>query len=116
MPIAKMLIEELKPHEQLLLYRRRKKLSQKTMARSIHIGTTLYQKMEYGEVPNTVKESLSLRLSDLAMNERCFLQRYRSSLRISDIAKTMGYSRYHVNQMELGVVNCKTLIEFWENR
>jgi DNA-binding XRE family transcriptional regulator len=54
-------------------------------------------------------------LGGIQDHEKCYILRRRSNKKQIECAQEMGVTRFWFNQMELGKVSCKLLIEFWRN-
>lgn len=106
-------IEHLRPQEKLILYRRRRGLTQAQMAKENKLSLKAYQKRETGKTPPSLSPP-NIEINDLTDAERCFLYRKRCSITQAEIAKDLNLSRYYVNQMELNKVSCDTLLWYWE--
>jgi transcriptional regulator with XRE-family HTH domain len=68
----------------------------------------------YSRWENDLADGPRVNVKRITPFERCFLYRRRGSYLQKDVAAQLGCSRYWVNQMELGEVNCDDLLWFWE--
>lgn len=104
---------EISLEESVILYRRRLGISQTQMAAMLKIHRETYGRLERGktvqvEVPKPT-------LGNLSPYEVCFILRRRSGKTQNKIAESIGFTRYWLNQMELGKVSCVPLVEYWRN-
>lgn len=107
-------IEELTPQEMLIIDRRRNGLNQKEAAKKFNVSLTTYSRWERGIVPFNRNICNKVRFSQLSAREKCFIYRKRCNMTLWDVAKQLKLSKYYVNLMELGKVDCDVLIWFWE--
>lgn len=97
-------LESLTSQEKAILYRRRNGLTQKEHAAEIgcHRSSIVRNKRE-----------MNIELEGLSQLEKCFLKRKRLNMTQRECARLMGITRYWFNQMELGRVAHKPLLDFW---
>jgi len=96
--------------EKLLIFRRRKGMSQFDAAS--HQGVSLHKYRKW-EVGNEVEGAPEILLQKIEPHEACYILRRRSDLSLVDVAKGVGRCRWWVIQMESGKVNCQELTEYW---
>jgi transcriptional regulator with XRE-family HTH domain len=100
--------------ESLLICRRRERLSQKQAAIVLMLDRYRYGKFERGQICFDLKELAQP--ENIKDHERCLVFRKRAGLTQSEVASSLGQSRYWINQKEMGRVDCTDLLEFWEQR
>lgn len=100
---------DLTPGERLAIDRRRIGRSQQAQAGIFGVSLYKYRKWENDEEepPNDPP------LGNLQTHEQCYVVRRRRGLRLGDVAVEMGFSRWWINQMELGEVNCGKLHDYF---
>lgn len=95
--------------ERLIIERRRRKETQATAAE--RYGTTPFN---YGRWERDKASGPQPPSFQLTGAEQCLLYRRRLGWSQATVASAMGLSRTWINQMELGLVSCKDLLEYWE--
>lgn len=100
--------------ELLLVWRKREELNQGSMAARFNVNRTRWGRWERGEDTSTVEAPLGV--EQLLDHEKCMLLRRRSGITQGELAKTIGVSRWWLNQMESGKADPARLVTFWENR
>jgi len=86
-------------------------MNQDAAAKSRGVSRSTYSRWELdrGQGPDVV-----VGFKTITPAERCFLYRRRAGYLQKDVAAQLGCSRYWVNLMELGEVDCDALLWFWE--
>lgn len=97
--------------EKLCIQRRREGRTQEYMAfvNRIHRNTYNRQEKMANVVMLTVPDP-----KDLTDNEKCFLLRRRAELTQTDLGEITGFSRFWINQMEIGEADCSPLSSYWK--
>lgn len=112
--ILKAKVAELSYAERLVIWRRRKGMTQGIAAVFVGVCRNTYGRMERGE--ETRINPIIPDLGKLCDNEHCFILRRRADWEQWRVARVMGVSRFWVNQMELGYADCGILVELWYAR
>ena len=55
------------------------------------------------------------RSAALKPHEWCVVFRRRAKLTQEQVAEQVEYCRFTVRKMELGLANCRSLVEYWQN-
>lgn len=101
---------QLTPSERLLVYRRRRGLTQTQAAEVWGATEWHYRMMEAGNRPAACPK---VYIGKLKPYESAFLSRRRLRIKRTTLAVMIGISCWWLTQMERGRVNPKRLIEFW---
>lgn len=102
--------EGLRPHEALLLFRRRKNLTQAQAAELQGISKHKYSFWERGLDVSIPK----IDLGKIYPHEFCLIYRRRVGMTQTQVAKELGCCKEWLKRMEQGKVDCKALLDFWE--
>lgn len=105
---------DLRPGEQLRLWRRRLKLNRAQAAQNLRRSRSWVGEVERGEKEVEAGELPWYGSRDLAAHEKCCVYRLRTGRTQAAIAGELSVSRLWVNKMERGEVNCDTLLWYWE--
>lgn len=100
------------PSERLVIWRRRKGLSQRKAAR--HFRANLYSYRQW-EAPNS-SETPSVRLSNLKPFEVCYLRRLRAGKSLTGLASELGMTANWLCEIEHGRRPVDKLAKFWQKR
>lgn len=106
-------LTDLSYEERLLVYRRRKDLTQTEMADSLGVSRKTYCRLENGI--KTEKTPDAPAVWPLRNHEQCFIMRRRSGWSQEMCADLMGVSRYWYRLMEMGQAGDDKLVEFWND-
>ena len=96
--------------QRLRIIRLRNEETQVQAAERMGVTRKRYKNWE-DDVYNKLCPTLSV--GKLTPNERCLLLRREAGMRQDEFAKVLGLSRGYVNQMELGRLPCRRLMEYW---
>ena len=110
------MLAKLKPThgELLLVWRKREEKSQSELAAQFRVTRNCWGRWERGT--NVPGVSAPIEFKDVAEHEKCMLLRRREGITQGDLAKTIGVSRWWLNQMESGKADPARLITYWENQ
>jgi len=100
---------ELSKGEKLLVYRRRRGLTQSKSAKERKVSLYTYRRWEADELDAVPKVSVG-RLSEA---EQCFLLRKRKGMSLADAAKEIDICRWWLCQMESGEAPIDRLLAYW---
>lgn len=104
---------QLKPHEALLLRRRRAGHSQDEAAAAAGVTLYRYRRWESGAELDGIPRP---RISKPKPHERCLLARLRAGLTVAEFARVAGVSRWWLIRMEAGQVPVDRLLAAWAAR
>ena len=100
--------------ELLFVYRKRENMTQTEMAKQHNVGRVRWSLWERGlETPKIDVGLISAFLTD---QERCVILRRREGITQGELAKSIGVSRWWLNQMESGCAEPKKLFAYWSER
>lgn len=103
--------------ERVVILRRREEQKQENFAARFGMTTHQLSAVECGDTaPNKVLQKAAMRLGQhkrLETHEACFIARRRAGVSQQQVAKDLGRCRYWVNRMELGLVPCHELADYW---
>ena len=102
---------QLTNNEQLLMYRRRKKLTQRQFAEELGTSSIQISLWERGLSSNPLPTGFCVKDKDLLPYEQCFLARRRKGRTIIETAERVNVSRLTVIKMEQGVWDCSRLVK-----
>lgn len=108
-------LEGLTVGERLLIYRRRKKFTQESMATIYGTNRNLYGQIERDEIgiPPSLKISIP-KITELTRIEAVRIKRRRSGLTQEELSIDLGMSRHWVGMQERGEAPNKKLMEHWD--
>lgn len=104
------MVEKLKPHEALLLSRRRAGDGQSRAARRHRVSLYRYRRWEAGDELDGIPRP---RLGRILAHERCLIARLRAGLTVAEFAQVAGVSRWWLIRMEAGQVPVDRLLAAW---
>ncbi len=104
-------LQDLTKPEKLLLYRKRKKLTQREMAKEFGCSFKEYMFWESGGI--AIPDYISI--SNLQPHEKCFIYRRRAGTPQKVVAKELGRCRHWVRYMENGTAPVDELLWYWEH-
>jgi len=107
------MVDKLKPHEALLLSRRREGRDQAQAARRHRVSLYRYRRWESGAELDEIPRP---RLGRIQAHERCLIARMRAGLTVAEFAELAGVSRWWLIRMEAGKVPVDRLLEAWSRR
>jgi DNA-binding transcriptional regulator YiaG len=105
-------LSDLTDGEKLLIYRRRRDMSQRAAA--FHYDVTLYRYRQW----ETGKEDGAppVSLKRLEQHEIYFLRRIRAGIPLKVLAAKLDVSRWWLTKMETGRAPCTRLARYWTER
>lgn len=105
---------KLEPHEILFVSRRRQKLSQAQMAARYNLSLKTYCNLEQGYSDCSALLTLEDKYTwdRLFNHERMAILRRRLRLSQQDLADTLQFSRWWIVQLEQGIGECGTVVEY----
>jgi DNA-binding XRE family transcriptional regulator len=104
--------EELTAGERLMLARRRRGENQTAAARRLGVPYSRYSLWERDELDGAPHEEVIT----IEPHEACLLHRRRAGVTQGYLAQELGCCRWWLNQMERGLVDNKSLVEYWGER
>ncbi len=107
------MVGKLKPHEVLLLARRRAGDGQARAARRHGVSLYRYRRWETGGELDGIPRP---RLGRILTHERCLIARLRAGLTVVQFAWVAGVSRWWLIRMEAGEVPATRLLAAWSRR
>ena len=112
--INKRIAFSLSDYENLLLWRRR--LDWKQMDAAAHFGVSvfIYKRIELGTAK--FPEWKIPKIPKITDYEKCLLWRRRANRTQTQIAVSIGCSKYWIYLQELGKVPCVQLYEYWDTK
>lgn len=99
--------------ERLLVDRRRRGESQSAAAKRLKTNRRQYNNWELDKDGDVKPPTVAV--GRLQAFERCLLMRRRAAYSQAKVAKQMKCSRFWLNQMEQGKVDCTALCGYWES-
>lgn len=104
-----MTLNDLQPHERLLLWRHRAQLSQAQAAFYLGVSHGYYGKWERGAVPLSHRPPLR---TPPKPHEECLVRRLRAGLLHRDLAVQLKRCRFWIGEMERGRRDCAELLTY----
>ena len=99
--------------ESLVIWRRRKNLTQIEAAKYYSVHPDIYRDWESDKRSH---DQESYHAGELKPHETCYLLRRRAGMYQKDLAAEMGISRLWIIQMEDGTAPVERLVEYWETK